>query len=339
MQGTLSRSYSRLPQQQNLDSEDVKSPDISNGIKRDDAIPRNTASMFSCYINLLNTIIGSGMLSFPYAFSKTGIILGLLLLISAGVLSGLSLLLLSKCAKKIHSSEKSVSFYSVAMATFPHYTVWIDVAIAVKCFGVASSYLIVIGDLMPLVAANLGYTHTNIGGGDSVCHTLLNRQFWISVSFIFIIPLSFLPSLDALKWTSTLSILFIYAVTMLIIVYFLLRHFTSFSVCSAVYTDTYANCTAPLKLFVPSLEALTIVPIFVFGYTCQQNLFSVVNELSNPSQNRLNTIIISVIVTAVFTYVVVAICGYATFHDNVESDILTNYPGNFKYNSEIYCFI
>jgi hypothetical protein len=33
---------------------------------------RNVATIFSCYINLTNTIIGAGMLGLPYAYANTG---------------------------------------------------------------------------------------------------------------------------------------------------------------------------------------------------------------------------------------------------------------------------
>lgn len=39
----------------------------------------------------------------------------------------------------------------VANAALPSLTAVIDVAVAIKCFGVATSYLIVVGDLMPEV--------------------------------------------------------------------------------------------------------------------------------------------------------------------------------------------
>ena len=48
-----------------------------------------------------------------------------------------------------------VSYYSVCQRTYPAVTLLIDAAVAIKCYGVAVSYLIVIGDLMPEVATSL----------------------------------------------------------------------------------------------------------------------------------------------------------------------------------------
>ena len=52
-----------------------------------------------------------------------------------------------------------------------------------------------------------------------------------------------------------------------------------------------------------------------------------VNELREPTQPRINSVIGAAIGAAFVIYMVVACCGYATYGTEVESDILTNYPG------------
>ena len=64
-----------------------------------------------------------------------------------------------------------------------------------------------------------------------------------------------------------------------------------------------------------------VFPIFVFGFTCQQNIFSIVNEIENPTIGRVNKVIVGSIGTAVVTYLAVAACGYATYGSLVESDV------------------
>jgi amino acid permease len=125
------------------------------------------SSFFSAYISLTNTVVGSGILGLPYAFSCTGWVLGVVLLTVCSILSSISLYLLALCASK---TSKPASFYSVAEIVSPGYGVLIDIAVALKCFGVATSYLIVIGDLMPDVMADIGSTGL-----------LLQRFTWVSI--------------------------------------------------------------------------------------------------------------------------------------------------------------
>jgi len=68
--------------------------------------------------------------------------------------------------------------------------------------------------------------------------------------------------------------------------------------------------------------------IFVFSFTCHQNVFSISNELKMPSKRRIDTVIAAAIGSALILYMVVAIEGYRTFGNNVKGDILLNYPQN-----------
>ena len=106
----------------------------------------NKATWASAYIGLTSTVIGAGILGLPHAFASTGFVGGAMLLLFCGCSSALALHFLVKCAKSIPGSA---SFYSVAEVALPGYSSFIDLAVAVKCYGVATSYLIVVGDLMP----------------------------------------------------------------------------------------------------------------------------------------------------------------------------------------------
>lgn len=106
----------------------------------------NKATWGSAYINLTSTVIGAGILGLPHAFSATGWIGGSILLLGCACSSAFALHFLSKCAKKV---ESPVSFYSISQLAVPGYSFLIDLAVAIKCYGVATSYLVVIGDLMP----------------------------------------------------------------------------------------------------------------------------------------------------------------------------------------------
>lgn len=306
-----------------------------------DRIHGNLASFFSAYISLTNTVVGSGILGLPYAFSCTGWTLGCLLLVICAVLSSVSLHLLALCGAR---TAKPSSFYSVAEIVSPGYTFIIDIAVAVKCFGVATSYLIVIGDLMPDVMVELNATEM-----------LLRRSTWVIIGWLILVPLSFLDSLNAFKWTSTISVVFIGIITCVVIA-FAMPSLSGLQPCSgrrslSVLADTISelkNIKNFLKIGINSMPSkggnkcvgdfltiesdpykiLKVIPIFVFGFTCQQNIFAVTNELRLPTQQRISGVIISSQLTALVMYGAVAIFGYFTFGSLVHSDILTNYPDN-----------
>ncbi|KAH0251756.1 hypothetical protein KCU84_g24377, partial [Aureobasidium melanogenum] len=57
------------------------------------------ASWISSVINLVNTIVGAGVLAMPSALSNMGILLGILVIIWSGLTSGFGLYLQTRCAR------------------------------------------------------------------------------------------------------------------------------------------------------------------------------------------------------------------------------------------------
>ena len=109
------------------DKEENRTPAVSVYSHHTDVL--NEASAISCYTNLTNTIIGSGVLGLPFAIANTGLVLGILLLVASGVLAFFSLHLLSISASKIPSPA---SFYAVTEASVPQLTFLIDLAVTVQ---------------------------------------------------------------------------------------------------------------------------------------------------------------------------------------------------------------
>lgn len=100
-----------------------------------------TGTIFSSSANLANTMIGTGMLAMPFAFSQLGIAQGLVMVSITGILAAAGLILLSKSAQVLES--RCVSFNALAKVSYPAAAVIMDTAIAITCFGTSVSYLIV----------------------------------------------------------------------------------------------------------------------------------------------------------------------------------------------------
>jgi len=120
----------------------------------------------------VNTIIGAGTLAMPLAMSHMGIVLGILVITWSGLTAAFGLYLQSRCARYLERG--TASFFALSQITYPNAAVLFDAAIAIKCFGVGVSYLIIIGDLMPGVV--LGFN-----GSAGFIPFLVDRHFWITV--------------------------------------------------------------------------------------------------------------------------------------------------------------
>lgn len=269
------------------------------------------ATWTSSYINLLNTIVGSGMLGLPWAFAQTGWILGSLLLLCSAVSSSFSLHILSICATK---TPQPSSFYSVTEATLPKLTFLVDLAVFFQCFGVCISYLIVISGLMPQVLSGFG-VHNGF---------ITERVTWVIIGFCIVAPLACLKNLDALKYTSGFAMLFVVCLTVLITCY--ATGALGLDPCEDFDILDDGVCEGEKSNVNFSLETFHSLSIFIFAFSCQPNIFAVVNELRKPSQQRFDSVINCSIATALFVYATVSICGYSTYGDEVLSNILMNYP-------------
>lgn len=100
-----------------------------------------------------------------------GILVGTIVILWSGLAAAFGLYLQAKCARYIERGNSS--FFALSKITYPNAAVLFDAAIAVKCFGVGVSYLIIIGDLMPGVMKGF----LNDAEFSAI---LIDRKFWIT---------------------------------------------------------------------------------------------------------------------------------------------------------------
>lgn len=276
------------------------------------------ASLAACTAAMANTILGAGMLGLPHAFAESGYILGVFLLCLFGGFAAFALHLLACCAKTLNSPP--ATFYSVAQAAVPSATMLIDLAVAVKCFGVGTSFLIVVGDLIPEAVRGLFGIHDNTFFGD--------RKFWILVIvFCIVLPLSCLRSLNALRFTATFSIGFVCFLASVVFLYGAIPG--TFNPCSG---EDNTACRGETNLVRFNFNTMKVLSIFIFGFTCHQNIFSVCNEIRNFTVRRVNYVIGGSIGLAWCVYMVIAIFGYHTYGNSVSANVLKSYPNQILTN-------
>lgn len=197
-----------------------------------------------------------------------GITLGTFVIIWSGLTAAFGLYLQTRCARYLERGTSS--FFALSQITYPNAAVVFDAAIAIKCFGVGVSYLIIIGDLMPGVVR--GFNE----GADAIPF-LVDRHFWVTcfmyasltlirhvivadITRLVVIPLSFLRRLDSLKYTSIIALISIGYLVVLIEYHF-------------VKGDTMAD-RGPIRVFkwAGLVSTLQSFPVIVFAYTCHQNV-------------------------------------------------------------------
>ena len=325
-----SNNGSSTEQQQQNDNEYSQSETAIEGAK--------VGTIFSGIVNLSNTIMGAGLLGLPGAFAGTGYLGGLGLIVLSAVLSAHGLILLSQSAQRVLVQQQPAgggvpppsSFYTVAHAAVPSYTILIDFAVALKCFGVATGYLITISDSMVDVMGFVFRTTTEETQQQQqwMIQCLLSRQLWVFVAVLAVLPVSFYKTLDALKKASSLALICVLLLALSIVAY--ANGLFVDNPCGGSSNGTSDNnddgCRGAVVAFTDLPTTFSKVPIFIFAFTCHQNIFPIVNELQHRTQPRLNRIIYASIGFALVLFMVVAFEGYVTFGSHTRGDILLNYP-------------
>ena len=247
----------------------------------------------SAIFSLVSTILGGGVLSLPFAFSKTGVIGGPLILICCAVLSDYSLKLLLLAARYGSAVE---TFEEVAKKAYGRKaqisTVLLLFVLTWMC---CVAYSVLIGDLLaPIVTWAI--PHVNIGSSG------WERKALIVIATSCVAPLGVLKSLNALRFTSAFCVI---SVTLLAVCIGYKSATDGYGFKHTDPQDPDLSVHRHLKLWPESFgDILYATPIFFISYLCHFNVLSTHCEMKQPSLERLSHVIHATTSVCTVLYVV-----------------------------------
>jgi amino acid permease len=149
---------------------------------------------------------------------------------------------------------------------------------------------------------------------------------WVFLGFLVAMGPSWFHNISFLSTTSSIAIVLIIFTTLSIFV-LVLPGVQDLCANQSDDIDDSIPCQGDQAVVAGSpVEFFANFTIFIFSFTCQQNTFAVVNELTQRSLNRLDTIFIVAMSIGFVCYLIVGVCGYAAYGDSVLSDVLRNFP-------------
>ncbi|XP_043373549.1 probable sodium-coupled neutral amino acid transporter 6 isoform X2 [Dermochelys coriacea] len=159
--------------------------------------------------NLMNAIMGSGILGLSYAMANTGIIgFSILLLIVASLASYSVFLLLSMCIQTAVTSYEDLGLFAFGSAG----KVIVGSTIIIQNIGAMSSYLLIVKSELPGAIAGF------ISGNDSGSWYLDGRVLLLITSVCIVFPLALLPKIGFLGYTSSLSFFFMVYFALVVVI-------------------------------------------------------------------------------------------------------------------------
>ena len=272
---------------------------VRSGTAAAASLPPSGSSPIAAYCNLLNTIVGGGILSLPFAFRSSGLAVGAAYQLIFGAASwyGSHLLLDTLRYQPLLRSYEALARASLGR----HGALAYNVASLINCYGACVSYIIVTGDILPPLLHELG-------------HDVSRSAVLVGVTVIIIFPLSCLRDITALQYSSALAI-FIYLAF----------------VCTMAYLGATADRDAAPREW-PLLRPdpagwIRAIPLCAFAFLHQTSLFPIYQEMKQPSAARMRGVLGASIASALVLYLVTALAAYARFGDAVRGDVLLNLGG------------
>uniref|UniRef100_A0A9L0RU76 Putative sodium-coupled neutral amino acid transporter 11 n=1 Tax=Equus caballus TaxID=9796 RepID=A0A9L0RU76_HORSE len=285
-----------VPPQSNLDDRET----LVSEHKHKGKTCRQSAAVF----NVVNSIIGSGIIGLPYSMKQAGFPLGILLLFWVSYVTDFSLVLLVKGG----TLSGTDTYQSLVNKTFgfPGYLV-LSVLQFLYPFIAMISYNIITGDTLSKVFQRIpGVDPENV---------FIGRHLIIVLSTVaFTLPLSLYRDVAKLGKISLISTV----LTTLILGIVMAR---------VVSLGPYVPKTEDAWVFAKP-NAIQAVGVMSFAFICHHNCFLVYGSLEEPTVAKWSRIIHVSTLISVFISILFATCGYLTFTGFTQGDLFENYCRN-----------
>ncbi|XP_029349740.1 putative sodium-coupled neutral amino acid transporter 6 [Echeneis naucrates] len=281
---------------------------------------RGASFAFSVF-NLMNAIMGSGILGLSYAMACTGIVGFIILLILVSSLATYSIhLLLKLCDKTGINSYEDLGGRALRNPG----KVLVGVTILIQNVGAMASYLFILKSELP--AAIRSFISSDSTGNAWYDN---GRLLLILITLCVVLPLSILPKIGFLGYTSSFAFFFMLYFAVVVVVKKwsipcpLPHNVTSLSGTFQVSNSSDSECTP--KLFVISSESAYAIPTMAFSFLCHTTVLPIYCELDRPSKAKMQNVVTVSISLSFLLYLISALFGYLTFYAHVNSELLLSY--------------
>ncbi|XP_070325542.1 solute carrier family 38 member 6 isoform X1 [Odocoileus virginianus] len=277
---------------------------------------RGASFGFSVF-NLMNAIMGSGILGLAYVMAHTGILGFSFLLLIVALLASYSVhLLLSLCIQTAVTSYEDLGLFAFGLPG----KVMVASTIIIQNIGAMSSYLLIIKTELPATISEF------LSGDYSGSWYLDGDTLLIIICVGIVFPLALLPKIGFLGYTSSLSFFFMVFFALVVII----KKWSIPCPLTLNYVEQYfqiSNATDDCKpkLFHFSKESAYAIPTMAFSFLCHTSILPIYCELQSPSKKRMQNVTNTAIALSFLIYFVSALFGYLTFYDNVASELLQGY--------------
>ena len=250
-----------------------------------------SGTVSSAVFNLINSMVGGGVLSLPYAFYKSGIANGIVILMVVGAAADYSVYSLVSCSRRSgQSSFEGVAAHSLGTRG-KNLTLF---CVILTCFLAVVGYAVLLRDLLTPLAGRAFSKSFKSG-------CLVSNLLMGGVGAL-VTPLMFMGSLTSLKPVAIVSAVTIGCLALSVII----RTVQCNSDAGEVFTSPLSSS---VKWFGSISDTVTSLPIYVCTYVCHFNVLPVHTELHKPTRRRLRQLVHTTFLVTFLFYAAVGSVG------------------------------
>jgi len=261
-----------------------------------EAAEEGHAGILGTALNMFCNIMGGAVLVLPSAMRDASIGFGAPLLLSLGLMSVTTMLML------VHSAERTQKYtYRTMLCASVHEYVGrgFEIGLFAYTFGVLVEYGRIISDSMPAVAAD--FFHITSG-------FLSHGWAWLLMACVPFFIFGSFPQLSELKWSSFVGFATIVYVEVLIVTLF----------ATGSYKQNPPKAVADdVDFFCASLDVFRTIPVLAVAYSCHYNVPVYYRELEKRTLPQFYRVLLTVSPVIITVYMSVAVTGYLTFGNTV----------------------
>ena len=269
------------------------------------------ASFFSTLVNMLNTTLGTAILSYARVYANAGIVWATIILTFCALLDfGTSYFMFLNS----QAVGEPASMNKMAMALSPVAAVLLDICVILNCIGANVGFTIVSTDNLFAV----------FGGA---------RWIWVLTFHALTAPLCYLRTLDSLRFTSLISLMLVGYIVVCVALFCAgiadpcpVNLHTNATSSSSLLDVCPAGSTAALPP--EPMGVLRVLPTTTLSFAAEYAVPYYYNEMAQPTPGRMAGVIGLGHFLVWAIYLVVGLLGYLTFGSKTPSNILNAYPTN-----------
>lgn len=284
---------------------------------------KGESSVAGAIANLVNCIVGAGIIGLPAAVRECGFFMGAFCLCIVAYLLYRSAVYLIECGEKLGKHN----FESMAEHLYGRFGYYVTTgSMATFAYGGMTAYMVILGDTLPPVFSLFVENDT-----------YSSREFLVLMSATFImLPICMLKSLSDMVWASTLSVLADAALIIIILIegpaearrqgIVLESDHVSF-----IELGIFAGIGIDMFIGIYYFTYGTVVKFagtMSFAFVMHHNSFIIYKSLKEPNMQNWRQVAMYSAVIALLFALTLGLGGYLIFNEHVNGDILNNFESN-----------